>query len=235
MPARAVDTGQAATGSPCSNQMARWRSTSTTSRRCGNSAGAPGRDRAARASSKARAAKAGSRSIGHGLHCATAGAAEQARSSSQRRLAPGAEGGRRIEPVRRFLRRFGDVVRPHVAEAAPEGLQADFRQHFRLHRIGEARGVVVRASSADGDAGSFISKADAAPGATSATASAARERHHSGRMVFPRVSWLPQADSGRQFNPQCLTMPWPKTPRQSCHRRPPSISRFRGRRRAARS
>ena len=54
MPARAVETGQAATASPPSNQVAIWRSASTTSSRSGNADGAPRRPRPSRASSSAR-------------------------------------------------------------------------------------------------------------------------------------------------------------------------------------
>ena len=54
MPARAVETGQAATASPPANQVAICRSASTTSRRAGNADGAPGRARPSRASSSAR-------------------------------------------------------------------------------------------------------------------------------------------------------------------------------------
>ena len=54
MPARAVETGHAAIASPPSNQVAIWRSASTTSRRSGKADGAPGRERPWRASSSAR-------------------------------------------------------------------------------------------------------------------------------------------------------------------------------------
>jgi hypothetical protein len=45
MPLRDVETGQDATAVSPSSNVARWRSTSTTSNRSGNEAGAPERDR----------------------------------------------------------------------------------------------------------------------------------------------------------------------------------------------
>src|SRR5262249_15018702 len=56
MPLRAVETGQAATAVSFSSSVASWRSTSVTSNRSGNEAGAPGRERSRCAKPKARAA-----------------------------------------------------------------------------------------------------------------------------------------------------------------------------------